>query len=321
MSDLHYYRTFGLHLAVNHPIPFLTKSSSEKSDCLILLHGSTTLAKVPPQARKTTALSHEWVSDDGEIFIRFHDPLNQGQAEFKLQPDGRQMEAWWSPEVSLHDVIRVCTSIMMGRVLHLAGKLALHANAVQLDESCILLAAPSGAGKSSTTAALLKAGAALLSDDIVSINHSDNQFIAAHGFAQLRLWPDTASKLLPNESSLNNVYERTALIGDKRYWDLTHQADAFCPQDSPVKAIYLLGERSQDRISVHSLPASQAIGLLLNQLYLGQPARPELWQKPFQTLVKLAQQVPVFSLQLSEGLYNLQSAHDFLLWHLRKNID
>lgn len=321
MPNLYYYRTFGLHLAVNRPIHFLTEANSGKPDCLILLHGSTSLEKPPPQAKQTTPISSEWISDNREIIIRFHDPLNQGQVEFKLQPNGDRMEAWWSPEVSLHDVIRVCTSIMVGRILHLSGKLALHANAVQLGESCILLAAPSGAGKSSTTAALLKAGATLLSDDIVSINHSNNRFIAAHGFAQLRLWPNTASELLPHMTSLKSVYERTALTGEKCYWDLAQQPDAFIPQDRPIQAIYLLGERSKDRMSAEPLPANLAIGLLLHQLYLGQPASPELWQKPFQALVKLAQQIPVFTLQLSEGLHSLQSAHDFLLSHLCKNIE
>lgn len=158
MPDLYHYRTFGLKLAINRPIHFLTATDSAQPDCLILLHGNAALEEVPSQAKQSTPISREWETDQGDMIIRFHDPLNQGQVEFRLQPDGRQMEAWWSHGVSLHDVIRVCTSIMMGRILYLAGKLALHANAVQLGESCILLAAPSGAGKSSTTAALLKAG-------------------------------------------------------------------------------------------------------------------------------------------------------------------
>jgi hypothetical protein len=316
MPNLYYYRTFGLNLAVNRPIHFLAKTDVQKPDCLILLHGSTTLAKVPPQAKQTTPISCEWISDNGEIFIRFHDPLNHGEVEFKLQSNGHQLETWWSPEVSPHDVIRVCTSIMIGRILSALGKLALHANAVQVGDSCILLAAPSGAGKSSTTAALLKAGATLLSDDIVSIDSINNQFIAAHGFAQLRLWPDTASELFPNMTSLKSVYKRTALTGDKRYWDLAQQPDSFHLKDCPIQAIYLLGERSKDRMSAQLLPANLAIGSLLHQLYLGQPAYPELWQGPFQALVKLVQQVPVFTLQLLEGLHNLQNAHDFLLSHL-----
>lgn len=320
MPDLYHYRTFGLQLAINCPIHFLTANDSEQPDCLILLHGSTVLNEIPSQARQSTPISWEWETDQGEIIIRFSDPLNQGQVEFRLQPDGRQMEAWWSQGVSLHDVTRVCTSIMMGRILHLAGKFALHANAVQLGGSCILLAAPSGAGKSSTTAALLKAGATLLSDDITCISHLNNEFVAAHGFAQLRLWPQTASQILPNADDLQNVYERTALTGDKRYWDLSQQSGAFHPQDLPIKAIYLLGERRMDGMSAQPLPPNQAVGLLLHQLYLGQPAHPDLWQKPFHTLVKLVQQIPTFTLQLSEGLHSLHGTHDFLLSHLRQHV-
>jgi hypothetical protein len=318
MPNLYYYRTFGLHLAINHPIHFLTEADSAKPDCLILLHGSTSLAKASSHAKQTTSISSEWISDDGKIVIRFTDPLNQGQVEFRLQPDGHQMEASWSPEVSLHDVIRVCTSIMMGRILHLTGKLALHANAVQLGESCILLAAPSGAGKSSATAALISAGAKLLSDDIATISVSNNQFIVAHGFAQLRLWPDTAAEILSGAYTFENVYERTALTGDKRYWNLAQQPAMFSSQDLPIRAIYLLGERSQSGFSAAPLPSILAIGQLLDHLYLGQPAHPELWQKPFQALVKLAQQIPIYTLQLPEGLHSLKGAHDFFLAHFQE---
>jgi hypothetical protein len=319
MPTLYLYRTFGLNLAINHPIEFLTEVNTQKPDCLIYLHGSTSLEKVSPQAKRSTSTSCEWISDKSEIIIRFHDPLNHGEVEFKLQSNGRQLEAWWTPNVSLHDVIRVCTSIMIGRILSALGKLALHANAVLIGDSCILLPAPSGAGKSSTTAALMKAGARLLSDDIVSVDIINNQFIAAHGFAQLRLWPDTASELLFDASSLKSVYERTALTGDKRYWDLAQQPDLFQPTDSPIKAIYLLGERTNNQMSAQLLPANLAIGSLLNQLYLGQPTQPALWAAPFKALAKLVQQVPVFNLQLSDGLHRLHSAHDFLLSHLRNN--
>lgn len=163
-------------------------------------------------------------------------------------------------------------------------------------------------------------GATLLSDDIVCINHINKQLVAAHGFAQLRLWPQTASQLLPNAAELQNVYERTALTGDKRYWDLAQQPGAFHPQDLPVRAIYLLGERRMDGIFAQPLPPNQAIGLLLHQLYLGQPAHPGLWQKPFHTLVKLVQQVPTFTLQLSEGLHSLHGTHGFLLSHLHQHV-
>lgn len=319
MSKLYYYRTFGLSIAINCPVPFLVKTNAEQVDCLILLHGNTLLEELPTLAKQTTPISWEWRSEQGAVVIRFHDPLNQGKVEFRLQPDGRQMEAWWGGDVSQHDVIRVCTSIMMGRILYLFGKLALHASSVQIGDYCILLAASSGAGKSSTTAALLNAGAALLSDDIVCINHIDTQFVAAHGFAQLRLWPDSASKLIPNMASLLNVYERTALIGDKRYWDLAHQPKAFYAKDCPIQAIYLLGERRLGSMSIQPIPPRQAVGKLLGQLYLGQTAHPSMWQKHFPILAKLAQQIPIFSLQLAEGLHNLHNTHDLLLSHINEH--
>lgn len=318
MSNCYYYRTFGLRLAVNRPISFLTETSSTSCDCRIQLHGNTEFTIPPAHAKHTTPICCEWLSDQGESIIRYIDPMTKGQMECTLQADGSRMDVRWSENVGEHDVIRVCTSVMMGRILHLKGKLALHANAVQLGESCILLAAPSGSGKSSTTAALLKAGAALLSDDITCIEDSNNRFMAAHGFAQLRLWPDTAALLLPEVTSMQRVYQHTALTGDKRYWNLAEQVGTFCARDLPVQAIYVLGQRHPSKMAAHPLPPGQAIGILLQHLYLGRPSHTDLWRPHFAKLVALLQRVPVFTLHPPEGLQQLHHVHDFFSSHLRE---
>src|SRR5581483_3243880 len=49
---------------------------------------------------------------------------------------------------------------------------SLHAAALSVDDRCILLAGTAGAGKSTLTVALLRAGLSFLSDDLVFLKHS-----------------------------------------------------------------------------------------------------------------------------------------------------
>ncbi|MFP5288845.1 MAG: hypothetical protein ACLGI9_24120, partial [Thermoanaerobaculia bacterium] len=77
------------------------------------------------------------------------------------------------------------------------GILALHASAVRIGSGAVGFLAPSGAGKSSLAAALLQAGAPLLTDDVLPVEEANGTFLARPGFPQVRLEPDTAGRLGP----------------------------------------------------------------------------------------------------------------------------
>jgi len=79
----------------------------------------------------------------------------------------------------------------MGALLAQRGKLVLHAGCVAMGERALAVAGNSGAGKSTTTAALVQRGCTLLSDDLVAVS----QGRVCSGYPFLRLWPQSFNLL------------------------------------------------------------------------------------------------------------------------------
>jgi len=98
---------------------------------------------------------------------------------------------------------------VMGWVLHARGYLVLHASAVLCDGRSLVFLGDKGAGKSTTATAFLKAGAELLTDDLLVIDMSDPKRPLIHpAFAQIKLNEAAAGNTdIPGATSLPLVFE------------------------------------------------------------------------------------------------------------------
>ena len=76
---------------------------------------------------------------------------------------------------------------VMALLLHVRGSLVLHASAVAVGNAGVVLLGDKGAGKSTTAAALVRAGHRLLADDVVAIDFADGGVRIKPGFPQLKL--------------------------------------------------------------------------------------------------------------------------------------
>ena len=118
-----------------------------------------------------------------------------GVGVFTLRPDDLTIEASVEPGAD-----RLASLPLLGPVmavhLHLSGKLVLHASAVQRQGRAIGFVGDKGAGKSTTAAACLRAGADLITDDLLVCNVSDERgAFAEPGGAQLKLNADSVVAL------------------------------------------------------------------------------------------------------------------------------
>lgn len=117
---------------------------------------------------------------------------------FDVSADGRDL-TWYPPVGSLPE--EAARADVIGRVLamamHLQGVFTLHASAVSVAAGTgIALMAPKGYGKSTLAAALLRSGAALISDDAVPVRCiSGGGARLLPGIHQVRLWGDAAERV------------------------------------------------------------------------------------------------------------------------------
>ncbi|MEJ2080097.1 MAG: hypothetical protein P8Z74_19180 [Acidobacteriota bacterium] len=79
--------------------------------------------------------------------------------------------------------------------LQLQGRAVLHASAVCVEGKVFVFVADSGSGKSSLAVALLRRGAALVSDDVAALSREEGRFLVSPAYPQLRLWRPAAEAL------------------------------------------------------------------------------------------------------------------------------
>lgn len=178
-----------------------------------------------------------WRILDGRYFrLRFLDGT-----VIVVERNGLELWATWPDHLTLEDTATYLLGPIMGFVLRLRGTTCLHASAVAIDGQAIVLVGRSGAGKSSTAAALAQRGYAVLSDDVVALADFGTSFAVHPAYPRLRLWPESASALFGSATALAPLTPNW----DKLFLDLTGAGYNFQDTALPLGRIYILEERGE----------------------------------------------------------------------------
>lgn len=135
--------------------------------------------------------------------------------------------------------------------------LVLHANVVRVGDSAVLFSGVSGAGKSTTAAALHARGYALLADDICAVRPDG---LVLPGFPQLKLWSDTTKMLGIEVGSLRKIrpnLEKYALPMPQKF----HNAPLL------LKKIYVLSTHNQECLEWQNCYGMDKYTQVRQQLY------------------------------------------------------
>lgn len=203
---------------------------------------------------------------------------------------------------------------VLGRVLptamHAAGTLCLHGSAVALGETGVAFLAPKFHGKSTLAQALVRAGAGLITDDVVPVDPGPPAAMRP-GVQHLRLWDDSAARLTP-------LAGRAAAAGAKHVVDAADDARPLRPL--PVSAVYLLapvrGEPGRPAVRRTPLPPLAAAMSVLRHSRLGMLLGKGDAAALLDRAVRLAAAAPVYTLELVRDFDRLGDVVDQLVeWH------
>lgn len=187
------------------------------------------------------------------------------------------------------------------------GALALHAAAATKDGRSLLLLGESGAGKSTTSAALGAAGWDVLSDDMSILWDFDAPQVAPASVG-VCVWPDTNAALgLSTERSV----PMAGYAGKRRYTPGNEANTALLP----LNAMILL-KRSEDAgpVRLTPVPPIEALRCATRQRIRFNPADltgPEL-HRTFAALSATSQSTPCFRLHYPSGYGSLPAVVDQL---------
>ena len=218
-------------------------------------------------------------------------------------PAGRRSQA-------VHAARSLFHSRVLNVVLRLRGLLCLHGAALTCDGAALGVVGAMQAGKSTLAAALLRAGCRLLADDRVAVREDGDKWMASPGTRDLRLWSDTLGHFGHAPATLTRVLRRN----DKRILPIDHLA-AEAP--APLRALYLLGARDDERVAPSITPLRPAEALFhLIEHRLGAMATGSL-QEDTLRLRNLAERVPLKRLHRSHSLDDLAATADALVTDFR----
>ncbi len=212
IAEFFKYTVYGLTLQTNRSLPSLIPVSANKPvDVWVELNGESQQSSTDVENLSSgiKAISKA----DGTYFHLWF--RGDGQLDFEIDAEGCHISATWVVLI-IEEVIALLLGQVLGCALRLQGNLCLHACVLKMGEQAIAIVGESGAGKSTTAAALAKLGHAILSDDIAVLNECDQHWLAQPGYPRLRLWPKSIQALYGQEDNLARILS----FSEKRFIDL-----------------------------------------------------------------------------------------------------
>ena len=198
---------------------------------------------------------------------------------------------------------------VMGWLLHIRKTYVLHASAVNFDAKSFVFMGDKLAGKSTTAAAFLRAGATLLTDDLLAFDLGETGSpLIQPAFAQLKLSDESSANVhVPGATPLPLVVEGF----EKRQYRL----DSMRETSEPCDAIFVL-KRGSAEPSIEWFDGGTALQGLLRFSYMvrfvGSPVGMQDRQRHFEQAAEIVRRTKVGRLHVPADLDRLDEVVDFV---------
>lgn len=275
----------------------LLQGSAPASDVVVLEFGDVPAAL--PDAIWTSPFVQ--LAADGTALVEL-----AAVGRFLLR-SGREIRMAPSVDATPASLQTVLLSIVAGAILHQRGALPLHASCVVHQGAAVAIAGPTGRGKSTLAAALLRRGATLLTEDIAVISFADGVAHVVQGAVGIRLWPDSQAAVACAGEEWTPVRPGHAKS--------IHIASSGPLPPQRLRAILRLqvedGSAEPGLSRLRGPAAAMPMQELVYRLRIGR----ELGRREslFRELMRLADSVPIFELRRSNDLADIENSTALVL--------
>ena len=244
----------------------------------------------------------------------YGDPDDMPICRFRISGDGRLVLSDSMAGLAWSDLYSLFTEPVMRTVLSRLGLVSFHASALVKQGAAILIMGQKGAGKSSLSAALTRAGWQPIADDLVRIVERNGHCLATAGGTVPRINADTARALGFDPAGLATRWTNPRAVGNKFVLPALASdalASGTLPSEVPIRAVLLLDPRGPDleMLNWRRMDGAQAVpGLIANLTPdpLNPSARPT--QQAMRLIGGLLRQAAICRLRLPDRLDALITA-------------
>jgi hypothetical protein len=224
-----------------------------------------------------------------------------------IASDGALIRVAVEPGAKSEDIRLYLLGAMMGVILHQRGFYPLHASCVALNGGGIAFAGPSGVGKSTLVASLVRRGASFVTDDICAM--------APVNGGEPAVWPGAASVKL-DESGLASASGPVADLapagGNRGKYQLPIDAVIDWATPVPLRRVYLIRD-GEGPPRLERLSGLEATSALVEETYfLVYAAALGLTPQVFRWAAEVARTVSVSTLVRPNGLEHLPAVLDMI---------
>jgi hypothetical protein len=181
---MHNHRLYGVVVAAPRALPAAV--ADQPPDLSVHEHATRRPSPAPPNPRGYSYV----ILENGDVHVSWSDLF-----DFVVSRDGARIDVYCEPTESAEPVYTYLISQVISVALLQKQIESLHASAVAFNGCALVLIGDSGYGKSTLTAALLRAGAQLITDDLLVLQEHDGHYDVAPGAFRLKLDPGTAGSL------------------------------------------------------------------------------------------------------------------------------
>ena len=239
---LYHYAAYGLRWRSSIALPFAVVHSPQGADVAVRLGATPSHLS---QRRGGTPHAFEAAPDI--VLLRV-----AGVARYLISPSEIVIDPQGGGE---EDIGAFLIGPALAALLQMRGIVTLHAAAVEMNDSAVLLLGASAAGKSALAAALVQRGHALLADDVTGLAPAADGALALPAFPKLRLWRDALT------TAEAHAHVRRGL---EQYWK---PATMFAAAPRRVGAVFVLDTHNRDVLDSERLPPSQAFRAVWQHTY------------------------------------------------------
>ncbi|HKY23490.1 MAG TPA: hypothetical protein VJM31_19900 [Vicinamibacterales bacterium] len=304
------YHVYGLQLDSAWPLPYPDQGAPGLAR--VSLRRGSAKRFVNALGDTHVPVSGAWASAalaDGWRYLRWSSIF-----EFLIQPDGRSVLCR-----PMYDGAVEAFHTHLGPSLSFAlinlGIEPLHSTTVMVEGGAVALMGDCGYGKSSLGATFVRAGHALLTDDLLVLKRESEGFIAYPGAPRLKLFPEIAKVIFgPRVRGL-----RLERLTPKIIIPLTGTRAQQTPV--PLKAIYMLtpprSRHTRRGVTIRRLSPRRAFLELVRSTFNMAVTEPDRLERQFRLASDLALAVPVKTLSYPRKLSMLAAARKAILADLQ----
>ena len=289
------YTVYGLTLSVPFPCPPLALAPAGAIPDVKVADGVVPRTLAAPQAE-----GNMWQAEPGRFLFR-----GGSRAGRFLAEGGTCVTLERNPAAEDGMLCFYFLDAVLAAILRQRGLLVLHANAAVTPTGAIAVSGDSGAGKSTTLAALLQHDCTMLSDDITALRLGDDGHVQVlPGVPLLHLSEDAAAGLGHDISGLPRHQWR-------RMKAAIPTQTAMAAQPARLRTLYLLQTHTGDDLRVRTLTGAEKFTAVQGCVY--GPLLPQEHPGQFPLLAAVAEQVAVLRIERPGALWAVRDVMGVIL--------